>query len=119
MSQLRKSVLALAALIVLAATVAPAGAATAAGIDEVYLSNPTSYNITYSIRYGDGNWKQRTLGPGERFTWVAPAEGESFYLRFSTDIGNGGRHKVCRLDPFASYSFGITPSGLSMDLFHR
>jgi hypothetical protein len=74
---------------------APAQAATRFAM--VSIANETSYNITFSYRWGDGAWQSTTMAPGARrwFSWKYPQPNENrspaFQVRFDAD-GTGSKY---------------------------
>jgi hypothetical protein len=109
--------LALVALTVSVPLISPTPAQASGYYDVVFVENPTNYTITYSIRYGDGAWSQRTIYPGGVTRWSAPSTGDVFYIAFSADIGNGGGTREYRLTPDHTYYFSVR--NYQMDILRR
>jgi hypothetical protein len=113
-------VLSLAVLLGLGALGGPNAAWAQGPCAAVVIDNPTDFTITYAVKYGaNGAWTTAAQSPGQSMIWSVAAAGDSYYVRFSTDIGNGGRPKEYRLPAGGRYAFGITPCGCYLDLYRR
>lgn len=93
----------------------------------VTIENPTSMTIHYSFRWGDGEWEDFTLEPGDvrwhswEYDYANQNESPRPYVRYDRDLTDAFEMELYHLEAFASpyqladygklYAFGVVWEG--------
>ncbi len=123
-----KTLFALGALML--ALTATASHAKAAEQGAICIQNPTSIEVHYQFKWGNGEWVNYTVQPGQTMMHWHPLDSQRCtpipQIRFDYILGDGmttfkyydlqtyGTFDVTQGKP---YSFSISPGGLLLDLY--